>query len=365
MIKNLLSRGNKNLEVVPLGMKKWYVKYQLWILLVLIVIIGTGFRLYGLGTNSFVADEFLDINSSYGYAETGTWKAWDFNYGIPAVQNINDARDERASVYKWQVAQVLKVLPLSEPSARLVSVLWGVISMILIFFVARYFTRSNATALLATFLFALSVSAIIFDRRLRMYAMFLPVYLALATSLYGLLEHEYRGKWSVLKRSWEKFGLNLMFLVPTILLGILSFMTHQITMTIIPVAGVYLLIMSTILWREGNRKNKYSIMTALGLFALLMIIVTGLWSKVSYLFIFFDNHYSYIGYVFGDFAHPLMGMLLVVVGAWVLIRTQGTHKQGVYLAVSLAVPLGMAIWLWHRNAGPQYIFFVQSFYFIV
>jgi hypothetical protein len=312
-----------------------------------------------------VADEFLDINSSYGYAETGTWKAWDFNYGIPAVQNVNDARDERASVYKWQVAQVFKILPPTEFNARLVSVLWGVISMLLIFFSTRYFTRSNVTALLATFLFALSVSAIIFDRRLRMYAMFLPVYLSLATSLYGLLEHEYRGKWSLVKRVWERFGINILFVIPAILLGALSLVTHQITMTIVPVVGVYLMIMSVILWGQGNRKNKYSILTALGLLGLVGLVVSGYWSKVSYLFVFFDNHYSYIGYVFGDFAHPLMGMLLVVTGAWALIRTSATRKQGVYLAVSLAVPLAMAIWLWHRNAGPQYIFFVQSFTFIL
>ncbi|MEK9174094.1 MAG: hypothetical protein AAB845_02405, partial [Patescibacteria group bacterium] len=77
------------------------------------------------------------------------------------------------------------------------------------------------------------------------------------------------------------------------------------------------------------------------------------------------DHYSYIRYVFSDFAQPLMGMLLVVLGAWILIKNKETHKPGVWLAVSLGVPLAMAIWLWHRNAGAQYIFFVQSFTFIL
>jgi hypothetical protein len=352
---------NKYLQSI----RKRYIKHQVLVLLVVIVALGTGLRLYNLGNNSFVADEFLDINSSYGYSQTGTWKAWDFNYEIPATQNINDARDERAAVYKWQVAQVFKVLPPTETNARLISVLWGIISMLLIFAVTHYFTKSKATALLATFLFALSVSAIIFDRRLRMYAMFLPVYLALATSLYALLEHEYQGKLRVVKMIWQKYGVNILFIIPTLALGYLSFLTHQITLTIVPVVGVYLLAMSIILWREGSRKNKYSVLTALGLLGLLVVIVTGLWSKVSYLFVFFDNHYSYVGYVFGDFAQPLMGMLLVVVGARAMIRSRATRKQGVWLAVSLGVPLAMAIWLWHRNAGPQYIFFAQSFTFIL
>lgn len=346
-------------------MKERITLYRVWILLFAIVLLGTGLRVYNLGTNSFVADEFLDINSSYGYAQTGEWKSWDFNYGIPAVQNINNARDERASVYKWQVAQVLKFLPATETSARLVSVLWGVISMLLIFWVTKYFTKSKETALLATFLFALSVSAIIFDRRLRMYAMFLPVYLALTTSLYALFEQAYRGKLGMVKNVWERYGVNLLFLVPTIALGYLSFLTHQITLTIVLVFGVYVFIMSILLWREGKRKNKYSIMTALGLIGLCVVVITGLWSKVSHLFVFFDNHYSYIRYVFSDFAQPLLGMLLVVLGAWILIKSKETHKQGVWVAVSLGVPLVMAIWLWHRNAGAQYIFFVQSFTFIL
>jgi len=347
------------------AMQKWFLGKQTLALLFVIIAIGTGLRLYNLGYNSFVADEFLDINSSYGYSQTGTWKAWDFNYGVPATENINDARDARAAVYKWQVAQVFKILPPTETSARLVSVLWGVISMLLIFWVTRYFTKSKEAALIATFLFALSVSAIIFDRRLRMYAMFLPVYLALTTSLYALFEQEYRGRLDRVKHVWEKYGVNVWFVIPTVVLGYVAFLTHQITLTIVPMFGVYVLVMSILLWRQGNRKNKYSILTALGILVLVGLIVTGLWSKVSYLFVFFDNHYSYIGYVFGDFAQPLMGMLLVAVGAWALIKNRETHKQGVWLAVSLGVPLAMAIWLWHRNAGPQYIFFVQSFTFIL
>ena len=346
-------------------MKKWYQRYQVWILLALIVLLGTGIRLYNLGENSFVADEFLDINSSYGYSQTGTWKAWDFNSGTPASQNINDARDERANVYKWQVAQVFKVLPPTEANARLVSVFWGLISMVLIFFVARYFTKSTAAALLAAFLFALSVSAIIFDRRLRMYAMFLPVYLAFTTSLYALLEQEYRGKLKVIETLWKRYGINILFVIPTLLLGVLSFLTHQITLSIIPVFGVYVLVMAILLWKQGNTKNKYSILVGLGLVGAVAFFIVGGWERIEHLFIFFDDHYSYLGYVFNDFGHPLLGALLVALGAWVLIREKVTQKQGIWLTLSLVVPLALSIWLWHRNAGPQYIFFVQSFTFIL
>jgi 4-amino-4-deoxy-L-arabinose transferase-like glycosyltransferase len=346
-------------------MKSFLQKHTTLVILVAILVLGTGIRLYDLGRNSFVADEFLDINSSMGYAKTGVWQSWDFNYGVPATQNLNQARDERASVYKWQVAQVLKVLPVTESSARLVSVLWGLVSMVLIFLVAKYFTKSTRVGLLATLFFALSVSAIIFDRRLRMYSMFLPVYLAFTTLLYMTLEESYKGRVKAFTVAWEKWGINLAFLPLAVLLGWLSYETHQLALTGPIVVGVYVLVMAIMNWKRGNRKNKYSILSVIGLTGVVLLFITGLWNKISYFFVFFDNHYSYFGYVFGDFAHPLLGVVVVIVGSWVLIRRSETERQGVWLTVSLFAPLAMAVWLWHRNAGPQYIFFVQSFTFIL
>ena len=345
--------------------KNWTKKNLTVVLLALILIVGGGLRLYGLGNNSFVADEFLDINSSMGYAKTGVWQSWDFNYGVPATENLNQARDERATIYKWQVAQVLKILPASEFSARLVSVLWGLISIVLIFLVARYFTKSSRVGLLAAFLFAVSVSAIIFDRRLRMYAMFLPVYLVFMTALYMLLEQKYQGKVKLFRKIWDAYGIHVLFVPIALILGVAAYLTHQLALTGPIVLGVYIWIMAIVAWRRGDKKNKYSILGGLGVVGIVLLFVTGLWSKISHFFIFFDNHYSYLGYVFGDFAHPLLGVVCVVSGAWILIKNKETEKQGIWLATSLFAPLAMSIWLWHRNAGPQYIFFVQSFTFIL
>ena len=167
---------------------------QTLVLLILILCLGTGLRAYDLGNNSFVADEFIDINSSYGYFKTGEWKSWDFNHGELSKVNINNARDERASIYKWQVAQMFHFLPPTEVTARLVSVLWGVISLVVVFWSTFVFTKRREIALVATLLTAVSISSIIFDRHLRMYAMFAPVYLALATTLYLALEQTFQSK---------------------------------------------------------------------------------------------------------------------------------------------------------------------------
>ena len=339
-------------------------KQTVYKFLIGIFLLGAVLRFSGLGTNSFVADEFLDINSSYGYFQTGEWKAWDFNFGQPAVLNENDARDERAFVYKWQVATLFQVLPPTEATARTVSVLWGLVSLLLIYFAAYFYTGKKTVGLIAAFLFAVSVSAIIFDRRLRMYAMFFPLFLAFATVLFAFFERAYQGKISFIKTAWERFGINLVYLVPVIVLAGLNALVHGLSLTIIPIFGMYVLFMAVKSWKEGKGwKNKYGVMVATGIVSVVLAVLfvpqlvrLGLGGMV-----WFDNHYSYFGYILRDFAHPLLGALVVVFGSVFLWKKLDRPKESLWLTLCFVVPLSMAVWFWSRNAGPQYIFFAQSF----
>lgn len=340
----------------------WEKTYQI---LLIIFILGAGMRLYGLGNNSFVADEFIDINSSYGYAKTAQWKAWDFNYEKPASMNANDARDERAYAYKWQVSEALRFLSPTERSARLISVIWGLFSIVLMFWTGWFYTRKKTIGLLAAFLFAVSISGITFDRHLRMYAMFFPVFLAFATSLFALFESKYNGKWPMGKRIWEQFGVNIAYLIPFGVLGILSFHVHALSANIVPLFGVYLAWMTFALRKEKRGyRNKYAMTLGAGLLALVgALAVSHLAREMIFggALTWFENHYSYPGYWLGDFAHPLLGVLVLAWGSYFLGKKMNRQKEAVWLTSGALVPLVMAIWLWNRNAGPQYIFFAQSF----
>lgn len=337
-------------------------KYWVFFTFVAILLVGAELRLYGLGENSFVADEFLDINSSYGFSQTGEWKSWDFNYGEPASQNINDARDERAAAYKWQVAQLFRFLPATEGTARLVSALWGIATIAFIFFAGWFYTGRKAVGLLAAFLFAVSVSGLEFDRKLRMYAMFLPVYLLFTTALFAAFERPYRGRLNALGRIWDRYGINPVFLFFAVILGFLSYQVHQLTIAIIPVFGIYLAIQAYLRYRKGEKMTKYSVLAGGGVAVLIAGLLSGVaWQKINEYFLFFDDHYSYLGYVFRDFAHPVLAVLLMGAGLWTLWTVLKGRSEALWLGLNFAVPLLMAIFLWRRNAGPQYIFFIQSF----
>lgn len=330
-----------------------------------IILLGAFLRFYHLGATSFVSDEFLDINSSYAYAKTGHWQSWDFNFGRGDAENFNPARDQRATAYKWQVAGLFKLgFPPTEGVARSISALWGIVSIILIYFVASYFTKKKEIGLIAAFLFAVSISGIIFDRKLRMYAMFLPVFLAFSWMLYLFFEEKYAGKIKLVRFFWEKLEVNVLYLIPAALLGALSLSIHQLTANIAIIFLVYIIIQAA---RKKGRAtfffNKYFI----SLFVILLAAVSG---KIFFPAEFgyymgglelFNNHFSYFSGSFSDYSQLLLAILILAAGIYYLFKKEKLEKETLWLATSFFAVLFSAMFLWNRNAGDQYIFFVKPF----
>jgi hypothetical protein len=332
---------------------------KIWIMLFFaILILGAFLRLYKLGNQSFIADEYLGINASYGYHKTGQWKFWDFNR-----EKITDSIYKRSRTYYWQVAQVFDLLEPSERNARLVSVAWGVVGIISIFIVAYLVTKNLIIALISAFLAAVSVSSLMYDRKLRMYSMFVPVYLWFSYALFYLIESKVKKGAGKVKIFSDKMGINFNFLIPVVLLGALSFDAHLLSVNIIPALLAYLLIQAYFSYRAGNSKNRYII------FFLLLILFSGstlfnvqIQHAMSF-FSFWINNWSYLEKVAFDYSYmPLAGVFFAL-GIYYLLRFRS--KIGVWTVVSYLVPLFLAIMVWKRNAGHQYILFTQSFKIII
>jgi hypothetical protein len=343
-------------------------KKQTIIILGIIILLGTFLRFYNLGKVSFVADEFLDINSSYAYFKTGVWQNWDFNQETVNVENTFAPRDERAWAYKWQVAELFKFLPPTEATARSVSALWGILTIILIFFVGRDFTKKTEIGLLSAFFFAVSISGVIFDRRLRMYAMFFPVFLLFSWLTYKFLESDYVCRIKAINLLNKKLGVNVFFLVPALLIGLLSLHLHQLAGNMVIVLVVYFMVQYFLESKKSKKYfNKY--------LTFLAVIVLGVWgakivapSLAGSFFaglVFFTNHSNYFLISLRDYSNLIIAVILAALGAWQLIKNEETKKEGIWLAVSFLAPLLSAMFLWKRNVGEQYIFFIQSFVIIL
>lgn len=333
-----------------------------------IILLGAILRFYNLGATSFVADEFLDINSSMAYAKTGVWQNWDFNFGQINVENEFQARDERAWPYKWQVAQILKITKPTESTARTVSVFWGIVSIILIYFVATYFTKKKEIGLIAAFLFAVSIAGIIFDRRLRMYSMFFPMYLAASWMVYRFLEEEYRGKIKLIKIFYDKWKVNLVYLLPAIILGAISISVHQLTGNMIIAIFFYALIQFILTRKKGKLLfNKYFLIIALMIVGFLGLEITfpATVSSFTKELVFFTSHWTYVKKIVADYSHSILAYLFLFCGVFYLYKKEKLQKESLWLAVSLISVLLAAIFIWKRNVGEQYIFFLESFSIIL
>lgn len=356
-------------------MKDFLVKKRFLVALTIILILSAVLRFYNLGEKSFSADEFLGVNTSYGYLQTGEWRRWDFNLEKPFEDNEyfktffdfdfwGDGEDTytRAWVYNWQVAQALRMLPDSQEwSYRVVSVGWGVLAVLLVYLIGFKFTNKKVIGLIAALLMAFSIDGIIFSRMMRMYAMFMPIFLIFSYVAFNFFESKIKSKWALINKINEKTKLNFVFIIPLILLGLLSMHVHLLTANFIFVALAYFIFMTVLQFRATrNFSNHYAIYATFGilLVAFLFASPNALTGSLRW-----QNHFSYLNKSLLDYSNWLLAGALTILGSYYLLKNK--QKEGVFITASYFVILFLAIFFWDRNVGAQYLFFIKPFQIIL
>lgn len=329
------------------------------IILALILLLGGWLRIYKLDNMSLKADEYIGVNISYGHKQTGEWKFWDWNN-----QQITDENYTRGKIYYWQVSQILDFLPPTVFNFRIVSVFWGIIGIISMFFAGYFYSRNLIIALLSAFLWAVSLSAITFDRHLRMYSMFAPVYLILSIFSYQFLETLPSKNKNWLEKSSHKIKLNLFWLAPVLIMLGVSFTTHFLTINIFPVVAVYIFILAFYVWKKkGDFINKYSLLLSVPLISFIILVLAGFLERASGFIGFMENNFAHFENITLDYSHNLIAITFFAVGSIYLIRKN--FKKGLWLVLSFLVPFLLAVFVWDRSAGAQYIYFIQTFQTII
>ena len=329
------------------------------IILVGILLLGGFLRVYKLGNMSLKADEYIGANISYGYNQTSQWKFWDWNQ-----QRLTDRDYTRGQVYYWQSSQLLNFLSPTEFNFRLISVLWGMLGIILMFLLGYFYSKNFVIALLSAFLWAVSISAITFDRHFRMYAMFAPVYLILSTLTYQFLESIPGKTKNFIDKLSRKTSLNWNYFIPAFTLLALSFATHFLTINIFPVIAVYVLVFAIYEWgKNGNLISKYSWLLLLPFLALIILFLTGFIERASDFLGFMENNFGHFDNITLDYSHSLLAITFFIIGTISLIKKD--LKKNTWLLLSFLVPFSSAIFIWDRSSGAQYIYFIQTFQTII
>jgi len=192
------------------------------LLIILILILGSILRIFTLGSESFWLDESgtaqaVKEYSSFEVLENGLVGNLTPNYWKGTTHDL--------PFYFVLLSFWVKLFSVSEVSLRLLSAIFGSLSILMVFFVAKELV-SNKVALLSSFIFALSMTNIEYSQEARLYSFM--SFIALS-SVYFLIKSFKTGK--------------MIYLAMFIISNIIGLYTHFTFVFFIAFEAVYILIM--------------------------------------------------------------------------------------------------------------------------
>lgn len=163
----------------------------------MIILLGFGLRMFNLGHRNYYGDEPQVIRTAAGRLYSDTYEQWCF-YNKRMTGNHYD----RAWPHTWAIAQTYKVFGISEWSSRLVSVLFGTLMLVVAYPLAKELFNCKDTALLFTALLAFHHWFIELSRFVRMYILYITVYMFGSLLIYRGMTR--RGHSSMRIRMWDR-----------------------------------------------------------------------------------------------------------------------------------------------------------------
>lgn len=341
------------------------------VLLSLIIMSGFYLRALDLGEPNFVHDEYRHVFAAKSILENG-------NPVLPSGKSYT-----RALLFTYTVALSFRFLGVSEYSARLPSVVFGTLSIMLIFFVGKRFFGA-AVGLIAAFLFAFVPLEIVWSRECRFYSMYQFFYILSVFAFYNGFENNKTSfgsskKDSPLKileaipRLYSRWGLNLKWLILSIAAFCVALTLQPLMILFYGSILLYCLLMLVFAFiRHGFReaiRTKYFVFIFLSLTASTVIallfpdswrVITTLteplpWAADSkrWFFRYLALLNSYNFFPIGAFF--LLGVVRILVGF---------HKAGFYAVICVGVPL-IVHGIFVSFGAERYILDISSFILLV
>ena len=180
-------------------------KKNTFILLFIIIILGSFFRLYNLSAQSYWMDEGYTINAVISAQENGITKT--------GASILDSGQNYSCPLYCLPTAKISDFFGNNPLSFRILSVIFGIFSIILIFFITKLIFKNNKASILSAFLMSLSYWQITWSRQARWYTMLLFFFWL---SIYFFFRATYSRKNRVLN-----YSLTLIFLI-------LAIFTHKL-----------------------------------------------------------------------------------------------------------------------------------------
>ena len=319
--------------------------------LVILLILGFIFRIYGLKTNySFWIDEFSTGQSAAAIAKSGS------------LQTTIGYFEPRNLLSYYLTSLSMRVLGINEFAARFPSVIWGTLMILVGFLVfQRLFNRriGLAVAILTTF----SMIEITWSRQARSYALFQLVYLMTVYFLWQLFEKIRKEKVTL-----RDFILPIFFLI-------ISLLAHLLAVTIILSGIIYAVFFTR---QELIKFSKY--LMSKQKIILGLILVAAIWlfwqSGLGIIFreVFISHRFplkiSNNFWYYHSFLWRQYSLISFLAFLGILLALSAKERKHFFLIIILVVHLVVAIfflpWLDTRYLYAVFpiFFFFYSLYFL-
>ncbi|MEZ4886681.1 MAG: glycosyltransferase family 39 protein [Chitinophagales bacterium] len=252
-------------------------------------LLGSTVYLYDLSYYDWLPDEPLVVETAKGYLETGSYIKWDFWMDQAGTEWYG-----RAWPHTWMVAQSIKVLGLSEWSTRLVSAIFGILFILVIYGVTNFFFQNRWTAFLVTFVCILQPYFVVYFRRVRMYAVLVPIFVLLYYLAYQAITTKKTYPLSLYRNDWVKKYINYDWglMILTLITFYLSLKIHVLSLVLLP--PLSLLVMYLLIIKKQVRLWWPFLIGAIAMgIIILNINYTVLFSILGRFFTFFSTYQPY------------------------------------------------------------------------
>ncbi len=333
----------------------------LFFILLVVTLAASAIRFYNLGVHDFFEDEFQVISAATGRLNTGDYYRWDWISDTPkCLDKTNDCYYPRAWPHTFLISQVFKVFGISEFSARIISVLFGTLLVIMSYFLIKFFTQSRLTATLGMVSFALYPAYISLSRYTRMYVILIPIFFLLLFVVYKALTGT--NTLPIPNKKIQQFietycNFDYIYVFVAMILLYFNYHIHINSLVILPITLLFLIYLSIV-----KKEKKYQLAVLLATVATLLLVILQLQFQIirftGFLSLFQRFNQIYITYLFQyPFVVPIsIGLATIPLIALVKKNITGELRDKlVFLYISLSFTLLFFVFVADRYASFVYI----------
>ncbi len=353
------------------SIKKWVTTF----LLVVIILVGAGLRIKDTKNLSFRNDEYQVVAAAAGYRYTGTFMYWNFLTDTPdSIQSCPELDETcnyytRAYPHSMLIALSFRLFGISELSARIPSLVFGILLIPLSFFFAKYITKRDDISLIYTFLIANYGLFIHLSKYTRMYALVIPITILSVYFLYrGLFEKPRKEISNKFLSSY--FSYRYVELIVGSLLLYLAYLLHINVVAIVPVLFIFIIYKFL-----STREKKYLPIILLGVLFIVISVLnfnTSLSIRIIYIIFKWMSPFGrfnsvYLSHLIGYPLNLLIAIPLILSSILFIkkLKLKEQRDHLVFLIICTITVIISFVFIADRYASSVYVSMFMPFSFLL